>query len=170
MYLHSVSVRAKRLEAVWDHLCEPKASALGVFAYRASPSAASGRSGVACILQGNVAPEREKRQGGSELKRGQGMGKVREKFNGFVCVCGGGDWISTAEYVTPRAFLPQSFFFSFLNFHSCPVSSCMGWCWEELQECFWGFPNFAPMQCTDTHLYTLFHTPDRQLKACRHAR
>lgn len=83
MYLHSVSVRAKRLEAVWDHLCEPKASALGVFAYRASPSAASGRCGVACILQGNVAPEREKRQGGSELKRGQGMGKVREKFNGW---------------------------------------------------------------------------------------
>lgn len=169
MYLHSVSVRAKRLEAVWDHLCEPKASALGVFAYRASPSAASGRSGVACILQGNVAPEREKRQGGSELKRGQGMGKVREKFNGFVCVCGGGIE-SQPQNMSHHELSSLTPFFSFLNFHSCPVSSCMGWCWEELQECFWGFPNFAPMQCTDTHLYTLFHTPDRQLKACRHAR
>lgn len=43
----------------------------------------------------------------------------------------------------PHKLSPRQLSSSFY-FHSCPVSSWEWWCWEELQECCWGFPKSCP--------------------------
>lgn len=93
--------------------------------YQASPSAAS---------PGFCRATWHKRRGGKERRGGQGMENVRRNVGEGV-----GLNLNHRKKMSHRELSPSSFFY----FHSCPVSSCEGWCWEELQECCWGFPNFC---------------------------
>lgn len=109
-------------------------------------------SSVAWLLQGNVAQE-TRREGAERRTRD---GECEEKCRG-----GGGLNLNHRKKNCHTASFPHLLFISIPSL----FSSCEGWCWEELQECYWGFLNF----CSGvTQGYTLVYT-HRHLQACCHA-